>query len=125
MTDAICLSEDHCILGESPIWSPDEQAIYWVDVQNATIYRLHPETGERRQWPVETEIGSIGLAGDGGLICGLRMGFAWFDLETGKIEVIADPEGDKQWNTIRLNDGKVDRAGRYWCGSMDDPGHCP
>jgi L-arabinonolactonase len=125
MTDAICIDETRCLLGESPIWSPAEQALYWVDIQNAMIYRLHPESGERRNWPLETEIGSIGLGPDGKLICGLRMGLAWFDFETGEIEVIADPEGDKQWNTIRLNDGKVDRAGRYWCGSMEDPGQGP
>lgn len=125
MTEAVCVAEVNNILGESPIWSPDEQALYWVDIQNPTIYRLDPASGERREWPVETEIGSIGLAGDGRLIAGTRMGLAWFDLETGKIEVIADPEGDKQWNTVRMNDGKVDRAGRYWCGSMQDPGHGP
>lgn len=125
MTEAVCIDETRCLLGESPIWSPDEQALYWVDIQNAMIYRLHPESGERRNWPVETEIGSIGLGPAGKLVCGLRMGLAWFDLQTGEIDIIADPEGDKQWNTIRLNDGKVDRAGRYWCGSMEDPGHGP
>ena len=125
MTEAVCIDETRCILGESPIWSPDEQALYWVDIQNAMIHRLDPKSGERRNWPVETEIGSIGFGPDGKLICGTRMGLAWYDFETGNLEVIADPEGDKQWNTIRLNDGKVDRAGRYWCGSMEDPGHGP
>lgn len=125
MTEAVCIDETRCLLGESPIWSPDEQALYWVDIQNAMIYRLHAESGERRNWPVETEIGSIGLGPKGKLVCGLRMGLAWFDMESGEIEIIADPEGDKQWNTIRLNDGKVDRAGRYWCGSMEDPGQGP
>ena len=125
MTEVVCIDETRCILGESPIWSPDEQALYWVDIQNAMIFRLHPESGERRNWPVETEIGSIGFGPDGKLICGTRMGLAWYDFETHKLEVIADPESDKQWNTIRLNDGKVDRAGRYWCGSMEDPGHGP
>ena len=125
MTDAVCIDDSRCILGESPIWSPAEQALYWVDIQNPMIYRFHPDSGERRNWAIETEIGSIGLGPDGKLICGLRMGLGWFDLETGKIEIISDPEGDKQWNTLRMNDGKVDRAGRYWCGSMEDPGHGP
>ena len=125
MTEVVCIDETRCILGESPIWSPDEQALYWVDIQNAMIHRLDQKSGERRNWPVETEIGSIGFGPDGKLICGTRMGLAWYDFETHKLEVIADPEGDKQWNTIRLNEGKVDRAGRYWCGSMEDPGHGP
>ncbi len=125
MAEAVCVSEVNCLLGESPIWSVDEQALYWIDVHNAMIHRLDPNSGETRNWPVETEIGSIGFADDGKLVAGTRMGFGAFDLETGTLDIIADPDCEKQWNTLRLNDGKVDRAGRYWCGSMEDPGHGP
>ena len=125
MSQAISVIDTQCILGESPLWSADEQALYWVDIQNAMIHRHIPGSGEYRKWPVETEIGSIGLGADGRLICGTRMGFGWFDLDTGKLEIVADPEGDGRLNTKRLNDGKVDRAGRFWCGSMEDPGHGP
>jgi len=116
---------DRCVLGECPIWSPGEQALYWIDVQNPMIHRLHPASGERRSWPLETEVGSIGFGPTGKLIAGLRTGFALFDVATGKHEVIADPEGKGRLNPNRLNDGKVDPAGRYWCGSMQDPGHGP
>ena len=53
----------------------------------------------------------------GGLIAGTNSGFCSIDLETGRIEQIADPEEDNPHS--RLNDGKIDRRGRYWCGSMD------
>ena len=125
MTTAEIVVRESCVLGESPIWSVAEQALYWVDVLNPTIHRFDPATGVHDSWLVETEIGSIGLASGNRLVAGLRMGFAFYDLGSSKIEIIDDPEGDGRQNTNRLNDGKVDRAGRFWCGSMQDPGREP
>ena len=71
------------ILGESPIWSVEEQALYWVDIRNPMIHRLDPETGDRQRWRIQTEIGSIGFAGGKRMIAGTRMGFAFIDLESG------------------------------------------
>ena len=115
----------NAVLGESPIWSPDEAALYWVDIANPAVHRLDPATGERKRWFVETETGSIGLAGPGRLVAGLRTGLHYLDLETGRIEKICDPEGEGRFNENRMNDGKVDRAGRFWVGTMNDPGHRP
>lgn len=125
MSEPVPVVKNNAILGESPLWSPDEGAFYWVDIQNPTIHRFNPATGEHKQWLVETEIGSIGLAGPGRLVAGLRTGVAFYDLDTGEIEPIADPEGQQRFNQNRMNDGKVDRAGRFWCGTMQDPGHGP
>ena len=115
----------NAILGESPLWSPAEAALYWVDIDNPTIHRLDPATGARERWPIETEIGSIGLAGPGRMVAGLRTGAHYVDLATGKIEAICDPEGEGRFNRNRMNDGKIDRAGRFWVGTMNDPGHEP
>ena len=115
----------NAVLGESPLWSPGEAALYWVDINNPTVHRLDPATGERRHWRIETETGSIGLAGTGRLVAGLRTGAHYLDLGTGGIEKICDPEGEGRFNRNRMNDGKVDRAGRFWVGTMNDPGHAP
>jgi len=45
-------------------------------------------------------------------------GFGSLDLNSGEITQISDPEPDLPLN--RFNDGKVDRAGRLWAGSMDN-----
>ena len=115
----------NAILGESPLWSPAEAALYWVDINNPTIHRLDPASGARERWHIETEIGSIGLAGPRRMVAGLRTGAHYVDLETGKIEPICDPEGEGRFNRNRMNDGKIDRAGRFWVGTMNDPGHQP
>ena len=125
MSEVEVAADGNAVLGESPVWSPDEAALYWVDINNPTVHRLDPATGERRHWLIETETGSIGLAGSGRLVAGLRTGLHFLDLETGKIEKICDPEGEGRFNENRMNDGKVDRAGRFWVGTMNDPGHEP
>jgi len=125
MGTAEVVVKESCILGESPIWSVAEQVLYWVDVLNPSIHRFDPATGAHDRWLIETEIGSIGLASGNRLVAGLRMGFALYDLGSSKLEIINDPEGHGRQNTNRLNDGKVDRAGRFWCGSMQDPGREP
>ena len=125
MSEVEVAAEGNAVLGESPVWSPDEAALYWVDINNPTVHRLDPATGERKHWFIETETGSIGLAGPGRLVAGLRTGAHFIDLETGKLEKICDPEGEGRFNRNRMNDGKVDRAGRFWVGTMNDPGHAP
>ncbi len=123
MSEARCVVEDKEILGESPVWSDAEQMLYWVDVRAPEIHSYHPATGAHRVWDVPEQVGSIGLASGARLIAALRNGFFYFDPGSGDLTPIFDPEPDKPAN--RLNDGKMDRAGRFWCGSMSDPDRGP
>jgi len=103
-------------LGEGPLWDVAEQALYWLDSRGPTIHRLDPKTGERRDWQVPSTVGSMCLREKGGAVLALENGFHFFDFATGKVELIVDPESDRPGN--RLNDGKVDRQGRFLAGSM-------
>ncbi|PPR10071.1 MAG: L-arabinolactonase [Alphaproteobacteria bacterium MarineAlpha11_Bin1] len=123
MSEPYVAVRQSCVLGESPIWSEVEQALYWVDIRNPMIFRWYPESKALQSWRVQTEIGSIGFAGDGRLIAGTRMGFAFINLADGEFHLLEDPEGEGRMNAVRMNDGKVDRSGRFWCGSMEDPGY--
>jgi sugar lactone lactonase YvrE len=40
------------------------------------------------------------------------------DPEAGRFDILFNPEEDKPGN--RFNDGKLDRQGRFWAGTMDD-----
>lgn len=120
---AVPVTEFQCILGESPIWSPAEGALYFVDIYNAMIHRVNPAGGAHDSWPIETEIGSIGFTKDKTkLIAGLRSGIVIYDLAKKSFETIADPDGKGRLNELRMNEGKVDRGGRFWVGTMRDPG---
>jgi sugar lactone lactonase YvrE len=65
------------------------------------------------------EVGSFALRERGGLVAALRSGFALIDLDTGAIERLVDPEADQPDN--RFNDGRCDRQGRFWAGTMNEP----
>jgi sugar lactone lactonase YvrE len=105
-------------LGESPVWDAEGRRLYWIDVRETpAIHALEIDSGAQRRWPMAEDVGSIALADRGRLVAGLRSGFAWFDPVTGRLEPIVDPEPGVPQN--RLNDGKCDPSGRFWCGSMN------
>jgi len=105
-------------LGEGPVWCPREQALYWVDIEKSSLQRFDPQSGAVRRWVLPERIGSFALRENGGAVLALASGFAFFDLETGALERLTAPEKDNPRN--RFNDGKCDRAGRFWAGTMDD-----
>ncbi|WP_343079420.1 SMP-30/gluconolactonase/LRE family protein [Ostreiculturibacter nitratireducens] len=105
-------------LGEGPVWDVDQQRLYFIDSFDGRVFRCTAEGGEVRSWDVPEKIGSIAIRKDGnGAICSLANGLHTLDFKTGEVELIHDPEPGKPKN--RLNDGKVDRRGRFVVGSMD------
>ena len=104
------------VVGEVPMWHPTEQALYWVDTRKPCLQRLNLD-GSVKVWPMPTNIGSFVFRKGGGIVAGLKTGFAKVDLDTGKVEHVLDPEPDMPDN--RLNDGRCDRRGRYWVGSRN------
>jgi L-arabinonolactonase len=125
MAELECVVEAKNTLGEGLFWNTQEQALYWLDSQGQPkIQRLDPKTGAVRHWTMPDEIGSMVFRDKGGIIAGLKSGFYLIELDTdgdrATLELLHDPEPDFPDN--RLNDGKCDRAGRYWCGSLDNTG---
>jgi sugar lactone lactonase YvrE len=116
-TKVECVADVRAELGEGPVWVAAEQALYWVDINGRRIFRLS-ESGERREWPTPMRVGSIAPRARGGFIAGTDRGIALVDLDQDRFEVVASPEQHLPHN--RFNDGKVDRQGRFWAGTMDD-----
>ncbi|HUP67206.1 MAG TPA: SMP-30/gluconolactonase/LRE family protein [Sphingomicrobium sp.] len=112
-----CIADVHAILGEGPVWVPGEEALYWVDIKGRKIFRLS-DNGEISQWPTPFRVGSIAPRASGGFLAGTDQGIAEIDLSTGQLKLLFNPEEALPGN--RFNDGKVDRAGRFWAGTMDD-----
>ena len=117
-TDVVCVVDAKNKLGEVPVWDVEEQALYWVDIEGALLQRFHPATGAVRRWEMPERLCALALREKGGLVVALASGFAFFDPETGAIERLAAPEAHLPGN--RMNDGKCDRRGRFWAGTMDD-----
>ncbi len=116
MTEPRCVVEQPFLVGESPRWREDEQALYWVDIYAPSIERLTPATGARRSWPMPERIGCISFCADGRIIAGMQSGIAFVDLATGAVERAFDLAPDDPG--VRFNDGRADRQGRFWVGGM-------
>ena len=116
-SSAVLVADCRATLGEGPVWVPRDDALYWLDVKGLRLFRLDA-AGAVTQWPTPFRIGGIAPCRGGGFIAGTEHGLAWVDPITGTFEIFDNPERDRPGN--RFNDAKVDRAGRFWAGSMDD-----
>ena len=116
MTEIKRVGDFKNVLGECPVWSVGERALYWIDVRRPGLHRLQPVTGEARFWEMPEMIGSIALRKNGGLLLALKSSLSFFDPETGRFTKVASPLAPE----LRFNDGKCDRQGRFWVGSMHD-----
>ncbi|MDP5008528.1 MAG: SMP-30/gluconolactonase/LRE family protein, partial [Glaciimonas sp.] len=112
------ICSEAAIVGESPVWSAREQALYWVDILKPALYRFDPASGQHQSWPAPAAIGSISLAKNGKIVAALRTGFHCFDPKNASWTLIAHPESHIAHN--RLNDGKTGPDGAFWAGTMDD-----
>jgi sugar lactone lactonase YvrE len=118
MTSIRCVARPRAEVGEGPVWDHREQVLYWIDIKTPRLVRFDSATGENRATPLAERIGCLAVREQGGLIAALETGFKWLDPATGALEPLLDPEPDKPQN--RFNDGKCDRRGRFFAGSMDD-----
>ena len=118
MVEIECVVDCKNVLGEGPVWCPDEKSLYWVDIKGKSINRFTPASGSVETWPVDEEPGSLALRRDGGLMVAFYGGFRAYDLDHDTSETIHEIEPDTPQS--RLNDGRCDRQGRFWAGTMDD-----
>jgi sugar lactone lactonase YvrE len=104
-------------LGECPIWDPRTRKLWWIDILAPSLQSYDPASGAHRRYPVTARaIGSFAMRKRGGFVLARNDGLHAFDPETGKSEPLVDPEPNLPDN--RMNDGRPDRRGRFWVGSM-------
>lgn len=105
------------ILGEGIQWHPGS-GLWWTDIEQSLI--LHRPVGAEEILHFDTpeRVGSFALVeGDAArLLCAFETGLGWFDLTDSKIDWVARIE--KRASGRRFNDGRVDRQGRFWAGTM-------
>ena len=106
-------------LGESPMWHPREQVLYYCDIPGRCVNRYDPVTGDLSHWPFDTEVASLAPMLDGGLLLAARDGLWRLDTRTGARTLLAQPPYDPR--TERFNDGKCDPQGRFWVGTIYEP----
>ena len=120
MTEIVCVLDVRAELGEGTLWDPAAAVLWWVDIWGKAIHRYDPATGRDDVFATPEYVGAVGVREKGGLVVSLVSGFYFFDPATGVFTPIVDPEADRP--DTRFNDGKPDRQGRFWSGTVfEDP----
>lgn len=115
-SDVRCAFPESAFLGEGPQWLPGEKKLVWVDILAPAVNVSDPATGATRSVRMPELVGAVVPRRRGGWVAAMQSGFKAVDLETGAVTTLAAPESDRPGN--RFNDGKCDRCGRFWAGTL-------
>lgn len=106
-------------VGESPVWSPAEQALYWVDIEGRQLHRWRSADQRVHSWQTAERPACIALHAAGGLVAGMDSGvFHLQPGEGGELHATRLAAVDHPQPGMRFNDGRCDRQGRFWAGTM-------
>ncbi len=123
MSEVRCALEAQAALGEGPVWCEVTNRLWWIDIVGQILHRFDPATGGDDTWPLPEPPGTLALCGDGRIVVALASGLSWFDPATGALTPFLPIDADNP--ATRLNDGRCDRQGRLWVGSMARKGGGP
>jgi len=117
------LGQAPAMVGESPVWRAAESALYWVDIPAQKIVRLHAETGARTEWLLPEKVACIAFDRNSTVLAGMESGLFAVDLSAARpgvepvpVRKLAAPPFPAE--NMRFNDGRCDRQGRFWAGTM-------
>ena len=102
-------------LGECPIWDERMNALWWVDIHGRAVKRYDGDNV--RIMPMPEMPGSIALRREGGMLVALESGVFLLGTEAPQL-LVRPPEHAAG---LRFNDGRCDRAGRFWVGTLAEP----
>jgi len=114
--------------GECPIWRPEENALYWEDIPAQTLVRYELATEQRTEWRLPERVGCFTFARDGKVLAALETGLFAVTLHEpdsrdagvgiGAVDVRPLVAVAHETGNMRFNDGRCDRQGRFWAGTM-------
>ncbi|MCG2583775.1 SMP-30/gluconolactonase/LRE family protein [Massilia sp. TS11] len=106
-------------VGEGPVWSAAEACWYWVDIPARLIWRLDAASGATRCWQTAEMPACLAPRAGGGLIAGMQSGLFHLQLrEDGQVQAARLACPPELGEGMRFNDGRTDRQGRFWAGTM-------
>src|SRR5690606_19341253 len=104
---------------EGPVWDHRTKRLYWVDILDGKIHAYDTVSGSTSTVPTGAKIGSFTLTDTRDVVVAAQKdGLYQLDLRSGRRTFISDPEDALPHN--RFNDGKTDRFGHFWVGTMDE-----
>jgi L-arabinonolactonase len=111
-----CVADTKSIVGESPLWNAAEQCVYFVDIPQRQLHRLNVGNMMLESFGTPDIATAVALRRARGLILTFERTLAFFDPATKSFDAAIDMPSEPTGN--RFNDGKCDRQGRFWAGTM-------
>ena len=109
------------LLGEGILWDSNRGILWWTDIQQRRLHRYDWSHATLQELEAPERIGSFGLvAGSEQLIAAFASGIALYEPRQRSVEWLARPAAPPD---VRFNDGRVDRHGRFWAGTMVEGEH--
>jgi L-arabinonolactonase len=121
----VLIIPSQCVLAEGPVWDDAHACLWFTDIQKAELLCWHHDARRLERIALPERLGSLALTDDPQrLLLALANGFALFTPASGHIEWLH--RLDLETRGLRLNDGRVDRQGRFWTGAMvEDAARAP
>lgn len=110
----------NAVTGEVPYWDGASQTLWWIDIQGQRLLGFHPNGRPETVFNLPSMPGMIAGRRAGGLLVGLEDGIYALSPTAGLGDKLVAVEADNP--LTRINDGKPDREGRLWFGTMDKTG---
>lgn len=117
MADFSVLAAARDRVGESPVWSVTEQALYWVDIEGRFIRRFDWASRTLQSWPMPERVGCIALTSRNTLVAAMETGIFEVTLAAQPVVQLLASVTHQAFN-MRFNDGRCDASGRLWAGTM-------
>jgi len=119
--DAELILDAQNATGESPVWSAQEQALYWVDIPAGRLHRWSAADESTQSWKAPQMLACIARYdnGSGDWIAGMEDGLFRLTPEAdGTLSSTPLISVEHAQAGMRFNDGRCDRQGRFWAGTM-------
>ncbi len=119
--DAELILDAQNATGESPVWSAQEQALYWVDIPAGRLHRWSAADESTQSWKAPQMLACIARYdnGSGDWIAGMEDGlFRLTPQADGTLSSTPLISVEHAQAGMRFNDGRCDRQGRFWAGTM-------
>src|SRR5262245_26360178 len=111
-------------LGEGILWDSRREVLWWTDIQRRRLHRYLPGSGAMEVLETPERVGSFGLVAESELlIAAFESGIALYHPQDKSVQWLARPQADV--TGVRFNDGRVDRRGRFWSGTMAESAERP
>ncbi len=105
--------------GESPVWVPEEQSLYWVDIPAKRIWNWVASSGAIRSWLLPEMVGCIAHIGGNLWLAAMETGVFKVTLNADdSVNAALLAKADHASINMRFNDGRCDRQGRFLAGTM-------